>query len=150
MIWNSPVRSSRGIPKSHLISSPPAARILLLEDEVAVRDALAEALARHGYQVLVGTGLEDGLRVLQGLGWSQLDLVLTDSHLSRDEDILNGHVFHLRWRALYPVPPFIFMNGWGDPLDRVSPLERSCQVYTLAKPFPFTVLLGLIRAVLGR
>lgn len=126
---------------------PAIARILLLEDEEAVRSILAEALARHGYIVMAGGSLDDGLETLSKVGWERIDLVLTDTHLSREVEVKNGYAFHACWRSLYPVPPFIFMDGWGGSLPAGHP---SCQVYGLAKPFELAVLVALIRAILGR
>jgi DNA-binding response OmpR family regulator len=150
MLWKAPLRGLHGIPKANASLRVAQARILVLEDENRVREVLAECLSRQGYQVLTGSSLGDALGFLGSLGWDQVDLVVTDTHLGRDPDIRDGQAFHDRWRALYPVPPFIFMDGWGRPLDQVHTSDRSCQVYLLAKPFPLSHLLGLIRAVLGR
>jgi hypothetical protein len=79
-----------------------------------------------------------------------VDLVLADTHLSRNADVHNGHAFLACWRALHPTPPFIFMDGWGNTPEQAPEPGRGGQVFTLAKPFSFTLLLGLIRAVLAR
>lgn len=126
---------------------PAAARILVLEDEEAVRDILAQALARSGYAVMAGASLDEGLETLSRVGWEGIDLVLTDTHLGRKIEIRNGYAFHACWRSLYPVPPFIFMDGWGGDLPTRHP---SCQVYGLVKPFDLALLVTLIRAILGR
>ncbi len=122
--------------------------ILLLEDEPAVREVLSELLAYSGYIVIAGAGLADGLDALERLGWERLDLVLTDTHLSRDRNVRNGFDFHAHWRARHPVPPFIFMDGWGGAAASL-PAYPSCQVYALSKPFAFPVLLSLIRSILS-
>lgn len=148
-----PFRADRGLPQrpqglpSHPGMPDGIPRILLLEDEERVRLCLAEALALRGYAVICGASLEDGQAALDKVGWRQVDLVLLDTHLSRDPQVRNGFVFHASWRARYPVPPFIFMDGWGD---GKPPKESSCQVYAVAKPFSFQLLLSLIHAVLGR
>jgi hypothetical protein len=98
--------------------------------------------------VIAGAGLADGLAALGRLGWDRLDLVLTDTHLGRDRNVRNGFDFHAHWRARYPVPPFIFMDGWGGAAASL-PAYPSCQVYALSKPFAFPVLLSLIRSILG-
>ncbi len=119
--------------------------ILLLEDEIGVRALLAEYLGRAGFLVLAGGSFREGREVLASRGWERIDLVITDSHLGRDPAIRDGLAFHAYWRALHPVPPFIFLCGWGDP---DLPAAASCQVYGLAKPFPFPALLALVRAIL--
>lgn len=126
--------------------SPKIPRILLLEDEPAVRQLLAESLARCGYAVLAGGSLDDGLSVLASPGRERIDLVVTDSHLGRDPTERKGHLLHAHWRARHSVPPFIFLCGWGE---ANPPPETCCQVYGLAKPFSFPALLTLVRAVVG-
>lgn len=144
-----PIEARRGLPIYSAPSRAALFRILLLEDEPAVRDVLSESLARNGYAVLAGGSLEDGQEALDRLGWRRVDLVLTDTHLSRDAQVRNGFAFHAHWRARYPVPPFIFMDGWGGAAGLSLPPSDSCQVYALAKPFSVFVLLALMRAILG-
>lgn len=144
-----PAAVRRGLPRLPGPARPLPFRILLLEDEPAVRDILAEILADSGYTVIPGGSLADGRAVLDRLGWNRLDLVLTDTHLSRDVRIRNGLDFHALWRARHPVPPFIFMDGWGGAAAAAVSAGDSCQVYALVKPFAFPVLLNLIRAILG-
>lgn len=142
-----PIRFSRGIPRPSPSLRQPIPCILLLEDEDSVRAVLAEALARGGYGVLAGSGLEDGKEALAKAGWKNIDLVVADTHLSREHGLRNGYAFQAWWKARHPIPPFIFMDGWGG---TAPPRDGSSQVYTLAKPFPLPVLLGLVRAILGR
>lgn len=143
-----PAAFRRGLPRKPVPRRAGPRRILLLEDEPALREVLSELLALSGYAVIAGAGLADGLAALERLGWDRLDLVLTDTHLGRDRNVRNGFDFHARWRERHPVPPFIFMDGWGGAAASL-PAYPSCQVYALAKPFPFPVLLSLIRAILG-
>jgi DNA-binding response OmpR family regulator len=153
-----PAASRRGLPRlPHLprragtASSRRAGpfHILLLEDEPAVREVLAELLARTGFLVIQGGSLADGRAALENLGWNRIDLVLTDTHLSRDARVRNGFDFHAYWRARHPVPPFIFMDGWGGAATASLSASDSCQIYALAKPFSFPVLLALMHAILG-
>lgn len=144
-----PLNSNRG----RRISPAPAPRfanILVLEDEPAVRDVLVESLGREGYGVLCGASLEEGLVLLEAAGWRNIDLVLTDTHLSRQSSVRNGHAFHAEWRSRHPVPPFIFMDGWTPSGKPAVPQDQSCQVYGLAKPFGLPVLLALLSGILGR
>ena len=126
---------------------PPPPFILLLEDEEVLRVPLAGVLGRAGYVVISGGSAEDGMEAVVRLGWDAFHLVITDAHLGRDPAVRNGILFHTRWRGLFPVPPFIFMFGSGEP---VPPEAGSCQVYGLAKPFQIPELLTLVRAILGR
>lgn len=126
---------------------PPPPFILLLEDEEVLRIPLAGVLGRAGYVVVSGASADDGMEAVVRLGWDAFHLVIADAHLGRDPAVRNGILFHARWRSLFPVPPFIFMFGWGEP---VPPEAGSCLVYGLAKPFEISDLLTLVRAILGR
>jgi DNA-binding NtrC family response regulator len=126
------------------------ANILVLEDETAVRRVLAEALEREGYGVLCGGSLEEGMSILEAVGWRNIDVVLTDTHLSREVSIRNGQAFHAEWCSRHPVPPFIFMDGWSSTGMPTLPRDPSYQVYGLVKPFNLPVLLSLLSGILGR
>jgi two-component system, NtrC family, nitrogen regulation response regulator GlnG len=142
------LRSFRSHRAPYPAPTPRFANILVLEDEASVREVLAEALGRQGYGVLAGSSLEEGHAILGAVGWRNIDLVLTDTHLSRDAGIRDGHAFHAEWRLRHPVPPFIFMDGWSANRRPAVPRDESCQIYGLVKPFSFTVLLGLIQGIL--
>lgn len=141
--------SRRGLPRTGPPLGSHSGRILLLEDEPAVREVLGELLARSGFIVIAGGSLADGMAVLESLGWKRVDLVITDTHLGREGHVWNGVEFHARWRERHPVPPFIFLDGWGGAAKASLPSAESCQVHCLAKPFGYPALLGLIRAILG-
>ena len=124
-------------------------RILLLEDEPLLRGMLALFLSTEGYQVLTACSMQDGEIVVRAMGWDWVDLVLTDANLSRDPDILDGYLFHARWRARFPVPPFVFMRGCPFS-PRVHPSgQENGRVRRIPKPFRPGELLRLIRAVLA-
>lgn len=121
--------------------------ILLLEDEPLLRGMLALTLAAQGWQVLTAGSLEDGESVLRAMGWEWPDLVLSDANLSRDPDLLDGYIFHARWRVRFPIPPFVFLHGHTH-LIRL-PGEDSCVVRHVSKPFIPSELMALICAILG-
>jgi DNA-binding response OmpR family regulator len=121
-------------------------RILLLEDEPLLRGMLALTLAAQGWQVLTASSLEDGEIVLRAMGWEWPDLVLSDANLSRDPDLLDGYIFHARWRVRFPVPPFVFLHGHAHPVR--LPGEDCCVVRHVPKPFVPSELIALIRAML--
>jgi DNA-binding response OmpR family regulator len=122
-------------------------RILLLEDEPLMRGMLAYFLSSQGWRVLTAGSLREGEMVVQAMGWDWPDLVLADANLSRDGDVLDGYLFHARWRARHPVPPFVFMRG-QFPVVRL-PGEDDCRVSHVSKPFRLEDLVLLIRAILA-
>ncbi len=122
-------------------------RILLLEDETLLRGALAMALGTQGYRIMAAGSPETGETLLRILGWQWMDLVICDADMSREPGAALGHAFHARWRARFPVPPFIFMHAGTDFTAFVR--DGDCRVCHILKPFAPGELLLLIRAVLA-
>lgn len=122
-------------------------QILLLEDEPLLREMLALTLIRHGYQVLTAGSLEDAETVLNILGWAWADLVISDANLNRHPEVLHGYLFHARWKARFPIPPFIFLHGHNQ-IPAMSWAD-ACRICHVMKPFEPSGLLILIRSLIG-
>lgn len=117
-----------------------------------LRHLLCQALADQGFRVHGAESLEGGKRLIDGLGWQSLDLVITDVNLSRDPAIRDGMAFYRHWRAHHPVPPFIFLSGLGEyafPPGAAPAQSWGDPVYHLAKPFQFSTLVTLIHFILA-
>jgi PAS domain S-box-containing protein len=115
-------------------------RILLVEDEPAVRAIAARMLQKAGYEVVEARDGEEGLRVAEReIG--QLDLLLTDVVMPR----LSGPELATRLRALRPELPVIYCSGYltGTLTDVLGPGEM-----ILTKPFTSAELLAAISATL--
>ncbi len=113
-------------------------RILVVEDEDAIADPLAEGLRREGFEVSrVATGEA-------ALAAPLPDLVLLDLRLP-DAD---GTDVCRQLRAQSDVP-IIVVTAKGEEVDRVVGLELGADDYVV-KPFGFRELLARIRAVLRR
>ena len=116
-------------------------RVLVVEDDPAIRDAVAYALRNDGFDVdLVGDG-EAGLQTALGGGF---DVVLLDLMLPR----MSGTEVCRRLRSESPVP-IIMLTAKGAELDRVLGLEVGADDY-VTKPFSMAELIGRIRAILRR
>jgi two-component system, OmpR family, response regulator RegX3 len=113
-------------------------KILLVEDEDAIADPLADGLRREGFGVQrVATGGD-------ALTAPEPDLVLLDLRLP---DIDGIEVCRkLRMRSDVPV---IIITAKGEEIDKVVGLEIGADDY-LVKPFGFRELLARIRAVTRR
>ena len=111
--------------------------ILLVDDEAAVRGAIAGVLVDEGYHVLTtGTGAE-ALEVLAREGRC-VDLVLTDVAMPS----MSGLMLAARIRQKLPAVAVVFMSGYlGD--EHLPSREHFIQ-----KPFTVPMLLGTIRAAL--
>jgi DNA-binding response OmpR family regulator len=116
-------------------------RVLVVEDEPAVRDALGYALRGEGFEVdLTGDG-EAGLHAAQA---GDYDVLVLDLMLPK----MSGTEVCRRLRAESPVP-IIMLTAKGAELDRVLGLEIGADDY-ITKPFSMAELIGRIRAILRR
>jgi two-component system response regulator RegX3 len=117
---------------------PPPVRLLLVEDDDAIAEPLAEGLSREGFAVeRVATGAG-------ALAAAPADLALLDLGLP---DLEGTEVCRrLRDRSAVPV---IVLTARGGELDRVMLLELGADDYVV-KPFGFRELVARIRAVLRR
>lgn len=116
-------------------------RVLLIEDEEALGEALEYQLEREGYEV---DRVTDGLAGLQRFENAGADLVLLDLMLPgmSGEDICR----QIRRSSSTPI---IMLTARGDEVDRVVGLELGADDY-VTKPFSTRELLARIRAVLRR
>jgi signal transduction histidine kinase/ActR/RegA family two-component response regulator len=83
--------------------------VLVVEDEVHVRQLLRSSLAREGFRVLDAADGQQALEILAS-GEEQIDLVMTDLVMPR----LGGAELLRRVRADHPHLPFIFISGYPD------------------------------------
>jgi DNA-binding response OmpR family regulator len=118
-----------------------AARILLVDDEDAVRRMLAFPLERDGHHVTVA---RDGEAALEKFQDERFDLVLLDVGLPK----LDGMEVARRLRARSTVP-IIMLTARSDEFDKVLGLELGADDY-ITKPFSLRELRSRIRAVLRR
>jgi two-component system, OmpR family, response regulator RegX3 len=113
-------------------------RVLVVEDEEAIAEPLAEGLRREGFSVTVaGTGAE-------ALAADEVDVVLLDLRLP-DADGLDV-CRQLRARSDVPI---IVVTARGEEVDRVVGLELGADDYVV-KPFGLRELIARIRAVTRR
>ncbi|MEM8885836.1 MAG: response regulator transcription factor [Planctomycetota bacterium] len=112
--------------------------ILIVEDEDAIREGLADALASEGYEVLAAadgpSGLHHGLR-------SDPDLIVLDLMLPG----LAGTELLRRWRADGVETPVLCLTARGLEEDRVEGFELGADDYVV-KPFSLQELLARIEA----
>ncbi|MER7368877.1 response regulator transcription factor [Nonomuraea wenchangensis] len=116
-------------------------RILLIEDDPAVREGLELALSRHGHWV---RAVESGEQGLDRLRADVPDVVVLDLMLPG----MDGFEVCRRIRTTGNVP-IIMLTARGDDIDVVAGLESGADDYVV-KPVQPRVLEARIRAVLRR
>ena len=120
----------------------PDARILVIEDELPMRTALADCLEGEGYRVLTAT---DGPTGLERAVREKPDLVLLDIMMPR----LDGYALCAELRRLTIPVPVLILTAKGQVEDRVRGLDAGADDY-LVKPFSTDELLARVRALLRR
>jgi two-component system, OmpR family, response regulator RegX3 len=116
-------------------------KVLIVEDEPAVRDALDYSLRGEGFEVDAASDGEAGLRAAQA---GDYDVVILDLMLPK----MSGTEVCRRLRSESAVP-IIMLTAKGAELDRVLGLEIGADDY-VTKPFSMAELIGRIRAILRR
>ncbi|WP_441250831.1 response regulator transcription factor [Kitasatospora sp. McL0602] len=118
------------------------ARLLVVDDEPALRDALESSLAFEGYEVLTAT---DGFEALDAVERERPDLVLLDIMMPR----MDGLTAVRRMRSRGDTAPVLMLTARDAVGDRVTGLDVGADDY-LAKPFELDELLARVRALLRR
>ena len=117
-------------------------RLLLIEDDAALRLGLARQLEADGYRVDQAADGEDGL--FQAREYP-VDLAIVDLGLPK----LNGLTVVQRLRADGRTIPILILTARGSWQDKVVGLESGADDY-LVKPFEYPELAARIKALLRR
>ena len=117
-------------------------RILVIEDDTAIRQGIVDALQLSGYAV---SQAEDGDLGLDLAITSDCDLVLLDLILpGRDGLEILGEI-----RETRPTLPVVILTARGEESDRVTGLRLGADDYVV-KPFSLKELLARVEAVFRR
>ena len=120
-------------------------KILVVDDERAVRESLRRALELEGYQVALA---EDGEEALERLGGSEdgeADAVILDVLMPG----IDGLEVCRRLRADRNAVPVLMLTARAEVDSRVAGLDAGADDY-LPKPFALAELLARLRALLRR
>ncbi|MFD8994631.1 response regulator transcription factor [Streptomyces abikoensis] len=118
------------------------ARILIVDDEPAVREALRRSLAFEGYATELAV---DGLDAVEKVADRRPDLIVLDVLMPR----MDGLTAARRMRASGVTVPILMLTARDTVGDRVTGLDAGADDY-LVKPFELDELLARIRALLRR
>lgn len=117
-------------------------RILIVDDEPAVREALQRSLAFEGYATEVAV---DGADALEKAASCEPDLVVLDIQMPR----MDGLTAARRLRATGSTTPILMLTARDTVGDRVTGLDAGADDY-LVKPFELDELFARVRALLRR
>jgi len=119
------------------------AAVLLMDDNVAFVEIMAQVLTHAGHQAWVANGGQEGLRLLDQ---HPVDLVITDVVMPGQDGIETI----LRLRKTHPKLPVIVMSG-DSPRHAalyLSTAQKLGALKTLAKPFSAATLLNAVTEAL--
>jgi len=124
-----------------MTSDPAPTRLLVVDDEAALREPLAEYLSRQGFIVTQAASAAQARSVLRD---DTPDLVLLDIMMPGEDGLsLCRHLVEAR------AIPTIFLTARGEATDRIVGLEIGADDYVV-KPFEPRELVARIRSVLRR
>lgn len=116
-------------------------RIVIVEDEPDLREAVAEYLGANGYDVVMAGDAAEMRKLAETRSF---ELAILDIAMPGEDGLSLG-----RWlRARSPIG-LIYATAAGTPIDRVVGLELGADDY-LVKPYELRELLARVRSVLRR
>ncbi|RMG34167.1 MAG: sigma-54-dependent Fis family transcriptional regulator [Gammaproteobacteria bacterium] len=118
------------------------ARILVVEDDSALAQALGDTLSLSGHEVLRATDGEQALALLER---EPVDLVLTDVQMRP----MDGQTLLRNLRSRYAELPVLMMTAYGTVEQAVTAMKMGAVDY-LAKPFEVDDLLEKVARFLPR
>jgi two-component system, OmpR family, response regulator MprA len=117
-------------------------RVLVVDDEPAVREAIRAGLEFEGYQVAMAA---DGLGALEQVAKEAPDVVVLDVMMPG----MDGLTALRRLRSVDPALPVLLLTARDTVGDRVTGLDLGADDY-LTKPFDLDELLARLRSLIRR
>lgn len=117
------------------------AKIIIVEDEPDLRDAVAEYLAANGYDVATAGNAAEARPMLES---GAFHLALLDIAMPGEDGLSLG-----RWLRSKMPTGIIYATAAGTPLDRIVGLEIGADDY-IVKPYELREVLARVRSVLRR
>ena len=117
------------------------ARIIIVEDEPDLREAVAEYLEANGYEVATAGDAAAARSMLES---GTFHLALLDIAMPGEDGLSLG-----RWLRSKMATGIIYATAAGTPLDRIVGLEIGADDY-IVKPYELREVLARVRSVLRR
>ena len=115
--------------------------VLIVDDDVDIRNALDIYLAQEGYDVLQAS---NGLEAINAMNSHDIHLILLDIMMPQMDGIQAA--VHLREKSNVPI---IFLSAKAEDTDRILGLNMGADDY-VTKPFNPVELMARVRAALRR
>ena len=122
-------------------------RILVVDDEVSVRESVRLVLDQAGYEVIEA---EDGARAMEtvqsGDNPSRLDAVILDLYMPK----IHGQEVIFFLRSKFPAIPIIVLTGKPDVPDIIRSFDEGVVDFLVKPVHPDNLLGAVAKAVQGR
>jgi two-component system OmpR family response regulator len=123
------------------MSNPTAPHILIIDDDVGIRELVVEYLMKNDMRATAGAS---GRELFEIMDREAVDLIILDLKLPGEDGLQLARA--VRERANVPI---VLLTGRAEEADRVMGLELGADDY-VTKPFSPRELLARVRAVLRR
>ena len=111
-------------------------KMLIVEDDVSLREALSDTLQLAGYSVC---SVADGIAALKALEAEKMDIVVSDVQMVP----MDGHALLKEIKKTHVALPVILMTAYGTIQKAVEAMHDGATDY-LVKPFEIDALISLI------
>jgi CheY-like chemotaxis protein len=127
--------------ESHTAKSCEKARILVADDQEAVRQMVSRMLRDNGFEVLLPPNSPSAAEMLRDPNL-QIDLLITDVMMPEISGPELAQILHHE----RPGVPLLFISGY---VENVVEMDRGGQTAFLSKPFTTTELIRQVRSLLN-
>lgn len=114
--------------------------ILVVDDELLIRDLLYDFFQQQGWNIAVA---ESGERALEILRSRKIDLLLTDIKMPQ----MDGLSLTTQVRAMYPQLPIVLMTGYPSVETAIEGIRAKVEDY-IVKPFNINKLFKTLKSQL--
>ena len=128
--------------KSPKISQSQCKKILVVEDDFGLREALEDTLTLANYDVVCAKSAEQALEILA----KKKDILMIVSDINMGE--MSGHDLLLQVNKYYAHIPVLLMTAYGSIKDSVGAIRNGAVDY-LVKPFEPKELVAIVNRYLG-
>jgi len=117
------------------------AKILVVEDDQELQEALVDTLSVHGFEVVAVSSAEEALVSLT----DEIGMVFSDIRM----DGMDGYTLMTKIRALKPYLPIVLMTAYGTVEQAVDAMKHGAVDY-IVKPFAADILVEKAKAYFNR